>query len=262
MKYSRIGRRAENMVALLSVVTACADLPADAAATEPDVAPAPQVDDAEADSRGVSASERGVQGFVPPSDTGELRGANIKIDSITATGDGCPSGTWTAQQVPEGSAFTLTLESYIVEAQATSTPAIVQLNCELVLEVSTPKDLSYAVTSFQFFGYARLAVGMKADLHAEHIISGTGIADNSAVFHYDLPVPYDTTYAVDDRIEARGAAPSWSECSASSTLTIRTRLTLENTSPDEPGVLTMDNIDGRGEGATKMNVSTRACPDR
>ena len=86
---------------------------------------------------------------------------------------------------------------------------------------------------------------MKADLHAEYIMSGTGIAANSTVLHYDLPVPYDTTYAVDDRIEARGAAPSWSECNAPSTLTIGTRLALENASPDEPGVLTMDNIDGR-----------------
>lgn len=201
------------------------------------------------------------QQFVPPSNAGELSGDHIKIESITASGSGCPKGSWTADKVPEGNAFTLTFEKYVIEAPASSTPTKTTLDCTLSLKLQTPKDLSYAVTSFQYFGYANLSAGMKASLDASYAFAGSGVSERPAPFHYDFPVPYETTYAVNDDVEARGAATSYSPCDVSTTLTIRTRLTLENAGA-APGILAMDNTDARARGAMKVNVFTRGCPGR
>ena len=246
MKNYRVSSRATALVVTaFSAMTGCADLGADDSAAD--------------DARGAADL---AQQFVPPSNAGELDGANIKIESIDATGKGCPAGSWTAEKVPEGTAFTLTFEKYVIEAPASSTLVSSQLNCDVNLKIRTPKDLSYAVTSFQFYGYANLSEGMKASLDAEYFFAGNGIGERTAPYHYDLPVPFDTTYAVNDDVEARGVAPSWSACDVSSTLTIRTRLTLANANPDKPGILAMDNIDARAKGAMKVNIRTRSCPGR
>ena len=202
------------------------------------------------------------QQIVPPPNSGPISGDNIRIESVAATGAGCPRGSWTAEMVPEGNAFTITFNSYVVEAPPTSTPSLKRLPCDISLKVRTPRNLSYAVTSFQYFGYANLSPGMKARLIANYAFTGLGVAPALKTFQYDFPVPYNTTFAVNDNIQARGNAPSWAPCDISSNLQVRTSLVLEAANTAMPGVLAMDNLDGRAEAALKINFRTGSCPPR
>lgn len=197
---------------------------------------------------------------VPPANSGPLSGENIAIESVSATGLGCPRGSWTAETVPEGTAFTLTFSSFSIDAPPTTTPKVNQLACNVSLKIRTPRSLSYAVTSFQYFGYANLAAGMKASLIADYAFTGFGIAPALKTFRYDFPVPYDTTFALNDEISARGNAPSWAPCNISSNLQVRTRLALETANTTRPGLLAMDNLDGRAQAALKINFRTGSCP--
>ncbi|MET0339441.1 MAG: DUF4360 domain-containing protein [Polyangiales bacterium] len=241
-----IGSKAAASLALtaLSFVTGCADLPAD---------------DAQLVTEGVA--EAGAA-EVAAQRSGELSGANITIDSVSASGAGCPAGSWEAERVPEGNAFTLTFNQYAIEAPATTTAAIHQLPCNISLRIRTPKNLSYAVTSFQYFGYANLTTGMKASLLANYAFTGFGVADVRKEFRHDFPIPYDTTFALNDEITARGVAPTWAPCDITSNLQVRTRLTLETSNRTRPGILAMDNIDVRAQAALKINIRTGPCPAR
>ena len=252
MKMLRAGTRVSMSLplAILSIMMGCADPHGDDPHTTDDLA-----------SFSDDATEAAAQEFVPPSNSGELSGDHIKIESIRMTGRGCQAGTWSSEKVPESNAFTLTFNKYIIEAQPTATPTSYQLPCSISLTLRTPKNLSYSITSFQYFGYANLSNGMKATLLADYAFTGYGVANSPKEFRHNFPVPYDTTYAVNDDFVARGIAPSWAPCDITSNLQIRTRLILENSS-DRPGVLAMDNLDARSQAALKINVQTGPCPTR
>lgn len=231
----------------LSIAVGCADLQADGEAL------------GDRDSADGPAAGEVLEQQSPPADAGELSGDNFKFGTITATGDGCPTGSWTLDKVPEGSAFTVTFEKYSIDAPATATPTVTTLGCTLKLEILTPRNLSYAVTSFQFFGYANLSPGMKARLLAAYSFSGASVTPARKDFRYDFPTPYDTTYAIND--DAQTSAPVYTPCGAKASLEIKTSLILDRgTNTDAPGILAMDNVDARGQAALKVGIQTMRCP--
>jgi hypothetical protein len=231
----------------LSALVGCADLQGDVSRIDDEVS---SFDETEI------AAQR-----LPPS-TGELSGDNIKIENVTASGAGCPSNSWSYELVPEGNALTITFDRYLIEAPATSTPVVKQLPCNISLRIRTPKNLSYAITSFQYYGYANLTSGMKGTLLADYAWTGFGVANTHKTFRYDFPIPYDTTYALNDDIVARGNALSWAPCEITSSLQVRSRLMVENANTQRPAVLAMDNVDVRAQAALRITFRTGACPPR
>jgi hypothetical protein len=185
--------------------------------------------------------------------------ANIAVASMAASGAGCPKGSWSVDRVPEGNAFTISFNSYVIEAPPTTTPTTKSLSCIFNIQLRTPKNLSYAVTHIQYFGYANLSAGMRANLVANYLFTGGGrpvVQD----FRHDFPVPSEGSYAVNDQITRRGTSLSWAPCDITNNLQVRTRLTIDSIYHGRPGLLSLDNIDGRTEAGLKIVLQTGDCP--
>ena len=229
----------------LGALMGCADLQGDDQQVVDDVA---------------SAEETQIAEQRAPSNSGPLSGDNIKIESVSASGSGCPAGSYTAEVLPEGNALTITFEKYIIEAPPTTTSTLKRLACNLSFRLRTPKNLSYAVASFQYFGYANLAAGMKGSLTANYAWTGFGVNNTYKPYTYNFPVPFDNTYALNDDVVARGSSLYWAPCNLTSNLQVRTQTVLESSSRDRPGVLAVDNVDLRTQAALKIYFRTGPCP--
>lgn len=194
--------------------------------------------------------------------SGPLSGENIKFEGVTASGSGCPTGSWQTEVVPENNAFTITFNNYSIDiAPPTGNQtAVKSLACNISIRVRTPRDLSYAVTSFQYFGYANLVSGMKGTLSAAYAFTGFGVSPTFKDLNHSFPVPTETTYAVNDDVVARGLRLFWAPCSVTSNLQVRTRLTAESKNKERPALLSMDNLDVRGQAALRINIRTGPCP--
>jgi hypothetical protein len=232
--------------AALGVMAGCADL---------------QADDQQALSQDEAAPEVLEQRIVPPT-SGPVSGENIKIEGVTASGSGCPVGSWEAEMVPENNAFTITFNNYSIDVAPPTgnQTAIKSLACNISIKVRTPRDLSYAVTSFQYFGYANLAQGMKGTLYAAYAFTGFGVAPTFKDLNHTFPIPTETTYAVNDDIVARGLRLFWAPCSLTSNLQVRTRLSAESKNKERPALLSIDNVDVRAQAALRINIRTGPCP--
>lgn len=196
-----------------------------------------------------------------PVDGGQLSDENVVIESVKATGTGCPDGSFVAKITPEGDAVEVKFEKYQITAPpVTSSTSIKSLTCNASLRVRAPKNRSYAVTSYQYRGYANLAPGMKASLIANYAFTGFGVAPSFKELNHQFVVPFDSTFVVIDRPEVRGESLIWSPCDISSSLQIRTRLTLEQSSTDRTGVLAMDSLAVPSEAGMKLHFKTSPCP--
>jgi hypothetical protein len=197
-----------------------------------------------------------------PLDAGVPSGANVKFEVVGTAGSGCPAGTWHLESVPEGNAFTVTFDRFALETPPTVTAITSEAFCSLSIKVVTPKGLSYAVSSFQFYGYANMRAAMSGSLLVSYAFQGFGIRDTQKVLRHDFTPPLDETYAVNDEVVARGIPLSFAPCDITTNLQVRVRLVLQSSNPDAPGILTMDNLDGRAEAAVGVSLETRPCPRR
>ncbi|MET0339440.1 MAG: DUF4360 domain-containing protein [Polyangiales bacterium] len=206
---------------------ACAD-----ASTDPDLAPSAHTE-AEPEAAALQ---------VDPS--------KITIGSVSATGSGCPRGSWEANVSPDGLALTMTFSKYFLEASP-SKPVLQSLACTLSLGLDMPRGYSVGVTKVSYQGYAGLEAGMTAEQIANYAWTGIGAVSGTESKN-TLRGPYDDSYLLIDNVETRGVGIQWSPCDIRSNLQIRTRLTLDNPRRGSGYINTSDvNI----EQGTKLVVS-------
>ncbi|MEV4159797.1 DUF4360 domain-containing protein [Nonomuraea dietziae] len=155
--------------------------------------------------------------------------AEAYISSVSASGTGCPPGTWEAAISPDGKAFTVTFSSYetfVEPGDAASDKA-----CTLSLNVHTPPGTSLSTVEFSYQGYALMdQAGMSATQSASYDFRGAPVPAQSV--RSQLSGPHDGPYLFSDRILLHDNVASAQ--GATRALNAETRLVLTN-NPAETG---------------------------
>ena len=182
----------------------------------------------------------------------------LSMQVTRVTGPGCPdASSWDMEQVPQGNAFTLTFHAMTLQVPAVQTPVAQETYCDLYIDVGSTVPVSYAVASFQYFGFASLQPGMTGTLAVRYgFTDSTPITQMPEVRH-ELDVPTHTSFAFRDDVVAREST-SWSPCSVSSELGMRVRIAITSENRQWPGLLSLDQVDGKAS-EVRIDLASRTC---
>jgi hypothetical protein len=141
---------------------------------------------------------------------------------VTASGSGCPAGTWDVGLSPDGETFTARFSAY--EAMVSPGVAIDQKDCQLDINLGSSEGISFAVASFYYQGYMFLEKeGMRARQTAKYNFAG--LRENDADKN-EVAGPVSDSYVFSDEI----APPrrEWTRCRRNDSLRVKTRLVMKN----------------------------------
>ncbi len=181
----------------------------------------------------------------------------MSIDDLSFRGEGCRPGSVASNLAPDGKAFTLLFDSFIVEASQ-AVPKAAKM-CEIDVKMKVPSGWSFAVVGVDVRGYASLnndkSKGNVRSLYAfAKSQNPTLLAEES--FKGPLTRDYQLTS------EADAEALVFSPCGAKRMLRLRTRLAA-HVSPgarniDGGALLTVDSVDA--EVRQQYSIVWKKCP--
>lgn len=185
----------------------------------------------------------------------------VYFANISASGTGCPAGTWNARLSDDGLAFTITFSKYEVSASDTDTTDRRSANCALVLKMNSPRGLSYAVSYISYSGLANLQSGVRAVHNTNYDFTGQNIRANGATPRgartRTINGPFDDSFVFEDKVTTNDIV--FSQCGTARDLLIQTSLQIVNGRPKKNGIISLAAIDGRTSGAIVLKLSTRRC---
>jgi hypothetical protein len=191
--------------------------------------------------------------------TSEALGSSVSVPnpsgayfaSVIANGTGCPAGTWNAEISPDGKQFSVSFDAY--DAVIGEGQALALKDCMLMIDLKTPRGLSFAVERFHWDGFANLdEAGMSAAFRPKYYFQGNPVPARED--RSDITGPIHEAVLFDDPIDAADLV--WSPCGLSRRLNVQSRLLLQN-NPAKTGTGSM-NIDG-GKLKLRWDIAWRHC---
>ncbi|MFI9365202.1 DUF4360 domain-containing protein [Kitasatospora sp. NPDC053057] len=166
----------------------------------------------------------------------------IVIDSVAASGTGCPAGTAAVAVSPDSTAFTVTYSNYLAQVGPGAAPTDSQKDCQLNLRVHVPGGFTYAVVSAGYRGFASLAPGASATQRASYHFQGNPRTTKSA---HHFKGGFNNDWQTTDTVDV--AALVFAPCGEERSLDIDTELQVERgtSSPNATSFMEMDSTDGR-----------------
>lgn len=153
----------------------------------------------------------------------------VKLERVSANGEGCPKGTWTAKLSADAQTVSMTFRSFATEITPSRTTSAD--DCRLAIVLRAPVGASYQVSRFVFRGYAYLEKGVEADLSTSHYFQLD--ESQSEQLKTTMLSPFDGEYA----IEARTSKTElWAPCTTTevSTLNVQFNIQLRNGNGGNP----------------------------
>lgn len=185
----------------------------------------------------------------------------VYFADISASGTGCPAGSWNARLSDDSLAFTITFSKYQVSVSNTDTTDRKSMNCALVLKMNSPKGLSYAVSYISYSGMANLEPGVRAVHNTNYDFTGQNIQASGATPRgaktRTFNGPYNDSFVFEDKVSTQDVV--FSQCGTTRDLLVQTSLQVVNGRPKKSGVINVAAIDGRTSGAIVVKLSTRRC---
>lgn len=158
-------------------------------------------------------------------------GPPLEIVDVTATGAGCPRGSWELDRAPSGE-VTVRFTRFALSL-AGDAPTVRTAACNVSFQIRTAKGASYALRSVAFTGDASLDPEVRASLFADVAFTGFGVGvANSGRLDLLQSGSFDFAHEVDQL--------AWAPCDTTSNLQLRTRL----------------NVEAKGAGKGEVRVAT------
>ncbi|MFE1848835.1 DUF4360 domain-containing protein [Streptomyces sp. NPDC002387] len=168
--------------------------------------------------------------------------APITIDSVTASGTGCPPGTAAVAISADQTTFTVTYSNYPAQVGGGSPPSARQKNCRLNLLLHVPgRRSTYAIVTATYRGFASLAPGASGTERAGYHFQGDA---HTTTFTHHFPGGFNNNWQTTDTVHM--AARNRARCGEDRTLTINTELQVDpgTSSPSSTSFMAMDSTDG------------------
>ena len=192
-----------------------------------------------------------------------LRDPNgVYFTDVSATGSGCPKGSWNVSLAPDGKTFTITFSEYELQFDDTDPADALDLDCRITLKLHSPKGVSYAVSDISYSGYAFLDPGVIATHSNFYSFSGVSLPSVNGVkprgtVTKQITGPYDNSYTFTDRVVTSDLV--FSQCGTTRDLNVNTSIQLINPRRGNNGYLNLAAIDGRTKGVFKFTLTNRPC---
>ena len=164
---------------------------------------------------------------------------NVRINSISYGGTGCPGDTVTWSLSEDRSSFTLLFDDYTAETGPGVERAGSRKKCQINLELAVPPGWRYSVASFGYRGYAWLENNIRGRFAARYYFSGS---TEEGEFSRQLVGPWDGEYRLHTELELKDQV--WSPCDARRNLNISTSLNLFGNVEEGAGVMSTSELDG------------------
>ena len=171
---------------------------------------------------------------------------SVSLESISASGAGCPAGSFDAVLSEDGSGLEWRFEKFAVSVASPQTPVIKRAACNLSFRLRGRPGTTYALESVTFAGEAKLTPGLKASAIANLALTGFGVADVQPASRVDIAAsgPFELT--------VKPEALQWAPCEGlTSNLQLRTSLVLEGTGTGEARLSSFEGL----------RLVTRSCSD-
>lgn len=163
---------------------------------------------------------------------------HVWVESVTATGDGCPLGPTGQTFSVDRSGFTLLFDQFTA-AKGPGIPATAaSKTCQVRLNLKVPQGWQYSIGTIDYRGNVSLPKKMKATHETTYYFDGDGdfaSADTTFVG------PASTDYLIRDTLPFSTVV--WSACDQTRPLTITTQLSLKGGT--ELGQISTGTVDGK-----------------
>ncbi|MFI0487510.1 DUF4360 domain-containing protein [Actinomadura sp. 9N215] len=206
----------------------------------------------------VAAALAATAAAVAPATAGPrvVRGAEGFSVKIVAVHDsGCPVGTVWAAPLAGKDAFTVIYSDYLAQAGGWSDPLDARKKCQVVVQVSVPQDVTYAISSSEHRGFAQLESGANATLKVGSYFQGQppgGMVPYSMSGSYD-DIWYHTYRRPMDQFVFK-------PCGEDPNVVLTTELRVDKGTSD-PSKVSFIAMDYTGEGPrTTYHLAWKSCP--
>ncbi len=175
----------------------------------------------------------------------ELRPAGVYFAEVSASGTGCPVGSWTSSVSSDGQVFSTIFSSY--EVAVNSEVRNATRDCAIVMKLHSDQPREFAVVSVFYSGYAFLEDGVAGRQTVRYGFQGQSAdAGNSRT---EFTGPQDRDFVIRDDVGAD--KQKWSACGAEHELTASTELRLQGKGTQASGYINTLAVDGS---ATKLEL--------
>ncbi|MFW7378633.1 MAG: DUF4360 domain-containing protein [Oligoflexus sp.] len=169
------------------------------------------------------------------------------IKNMTYNGTGCPLGTVANTISNDRRAFTLIYDSFVAEAGPGISLRESRKFCQLTMDIEAPSGWSFALSTFDYRGYAYLEPGVKAEQAATYYYQGANpgkdIKRSTTLAAQNAGDYFDDDYRFRDYVPVGDL--SWSPCGKQRALNVKAEVRLDNRSArSNSGLVTMDSTDG------------------
>ncbi|GBG71767.1 hypothetical protein CBR_g9175 [Chara braunii] len=161
---------------------------------------------------------------------------SVTVGDVSAAGDGCPEGTYTAVVSDDAHALTVMFSDFTAVTDKALGDRRKQ--CVVSLQLNYPQGFTFTLVDIILRGYANLDEGVKGVLQTSYYFSGQpGTAD--------APVVKVGKFDANFEEGATFISPVVSVCNQVRNLNIRTEVRVEpgNFTPKRHGIVTVDSQD-------------------
>jgi hypothetical protein len=171
-----------------------------------------------------------------------------------AGANGCPSGSYSVIQAPDGSAVSILFDAFSVSGGPAPSATPVRRTCNLQIPVRVPPGYSAGVYRIDYRGYARLAPLQYANVYVGY---GVGDRTNARLFRHGLSGGQDGDFAFTENL---GGMLMWRMgCGQSAVLNVTA--TLEFLPKRQPGeaLVMFDTLDGDARPSLTYGLDLQKC---
>lgn len=172
---------------------------------------------------------------------------------VTASGTGCPPGTWSARLAEDGT-VTATFRGYDVSIAPDAGSSF--RDCTVSVQARSARPTAYLIESARFDGYAFLEPGVSAVATLAWDLTGFV---PPRPFRVEVAGPYDATFFVQAPSRVVTADPVYTPCGTTRTLNVVTRAGLRRVAGAGSGSLNPISVDQDGAPQLRFRVVGRAC---
>jgi len=171
----------------------------------------------------------------------------VSSSALATQDDGCPQGTYSVVQTPDGSTLSLLFDEYLLEVTGTKI-------CNLEIPLDLPANLSLGVYKVDYRGFAKLSEGQFATLDVRYAL---GPRENGRTFRRKVKGVSEGEYLFKEALGA--GAMKRVGCGSAATLNAMITLELQTGTQQDPAYVSLDTVDGAPKGGLVFYFDYKRC---
>ncbi|WP_067460196.1 DUF4360 domain-containing protein [Actinomadura macra] len=176
---------------------------------------------------------------------------SVTITRLTSSGSGCPPDTVGFSVDLQTYTFTLTPTDFRAHAGGTAEPTDRFRICQTGLQISAPKEFTYAVAAADHSGFADLQPGASGRLSSSYYFQGR----SGGLYKHELTGPYWDNWTYSDVFST--GEQQFKPCGEERTLLINLSLRVDIGTSDKAKTTVMEMDSTRG---SKIKLAWKRCP--